>query len=386
MSAPGVAVLATADWAAPLWTNKQHLALALSATAEVTYVESIGMRRPRLTAADLRRTGQRIRRSSSTEAAEAAAGASIRVVSPLAVPKARTRAATGWNAFVLRRQLGEWVRSRGPRILWTFAPATFGLETLAHRTVYHCVDLMEHSPGADPGLVRAQEERLAAVADHAIASSPVIRDHLRSVGFHDVRLWENVGQVELFAEAAAAAEDRVPARVVFAGHLTPEKVDLPLVRALAADPRVDLHLAGPASLDGSTNIVRQLVSLGAVSHGVLSPARLAELVGHSGVGIIPYALSPSTRGVLPLKLYEYLAGGLHVVATAIPAIVDKESLHPGLVVASSDDFHEKVIAAIDAARAGPPDAAERGRRLRAHSWTQRALDVQAALSELTEGW
>ena len=56
-------VLATADWDHPLWTNKQHTALALAAAGHrVLYVESLGIRLPRIAAADSARIFRRLRR------------------------------------------------------------------------------------------------------------------------------------------------------------------------------------------------------------------------------------------------------------------------------------------------------------------------------------
>ncbi|BCW37364.1 hypothetical protein StoSoilA2_34200 [Arthrobacter sp. StoSoilA2] len=38
------------------------------------------------------------------------------------------------------------------------------------------------------------------------------------------------------------------------------------------------------------------------------------------VGLVPYKLTPYTKGVSPLKTYEYLAAGLAVVSTPIPGV------------------------------------------------------------------
>ena len=71
------------------------------------------------------------------------------------------------------------------------------------------------------------EARLLGVADVVLASSAGVRDHLVRLGRADVRLWENVADVELFR---SARPPRVR-RAIFAGNLTPEKVDLELLTA-----------------------------------------------------------------------------------------------------------------------------------------------------------
>jgi glycosyltransferase involved in cell wall biosynthesis len=56
---------------------------------------------------------------------------------------------------------------------------------------------------------------------------------------------------------------------------------------------------------------------------LLGPKPYAELpnyYGHTDAAIIPFALSDLTRGVNPIKVYEYLAAGLPVVATPLPEL------------------------------------------------------------------
>ena len=56
-------VLSTADWDHPLWTNKQHVAAALADLGHrVLYVDSLGVRGPRVDRADSGRIWRRLRR------------------------------------------------------------------------------------------------------------------------------------------------------------------------------------------------------------------------------------------------------------------------------------------------------------------------------------
>lgn len=57
-----IAMLVTADWDHPLWTNKQHVACELASLGHrVLYVKSIGLRPPRAVAADRSRVLRRLR-------------------------------------------------------------------------------------------------------------------------------------------------------------------------------------------------------------------------------------------------------------------------------------------------------------------------------------
>jgi glycosyltransferase involved in cell wall biosynthesis len=76
---------------------------------------------------------------------------------------------------------------------------------------------------------------------------------------------------------------------------------------------------------------------------LLGGKSLAELPAYlkaMDVALIPYKLNELTRNIFPLKLYEYLAAGLPVVAAALPELApfaDRVSLaskpgdYPGLI-------------------------------------------------------
>lgn len=54
-------IISTADWDNPFWTNKQHVAKTLADMGHrVLYVDSLGMRAPTATVADIKRIYSRI--------------------------------------------------------------------------------------------------------------------------------------------------------------------------------------------------------------------------------------------------------------------------------------------------------------------------------------
>jgi hypothetical protein len=65
--------------------------------------------------------------------------------------------------------------------------------------------------------------------------------------------------------------------------------------------------------------------------------------------LIPYRLTDHTSGIWPLKLVEYLAAGLGVVATPLDALRSRDSL-PVALCAGASTFAE-AIDAVD--RTGP---------------------------------
>ena len=66
--------------------------------------------------------------------------------------------------------------------------------------------------------------------------------------------------------------------------------------------------------------------------GVKSPDKVPDYVVALDVGLLPYELNIETQHISPLKMYEYLAAGLPVVSTAIPAALR----HRGIVSVADD--------------------------------------------------
>src|SRR5215218_8588684 len=85
-----VLLLGTAEWDAPIPTNQHYVARELAAVANVTFVESLGLRRPTLRRDDVVRMASRVSKAFGGQPA----GVRLprprpertRIVSPLVVP------------------------------------------------------------------------------------------------------------------------------------------------------------------------------------------------------------------------------------------------------------------------------------------------------------
>lgn len=348
---PAVLVLGTAEWSAQIATNQHYVVREFARAYPTHFVESLGLRRVRLDARDLRRIVSRVRNSLGTRGPAAYRpvpdGASV--ISPLVVPY-HHRPTRLVNRLLLDRAVARWRRTTRPRILWTFTPVTYGLERHADLTVYHCVDLLRSFPGIDAAAVAAGERTLAGRARLAIATSEVVADHLRVVGFPEVLTLPNVADVDIFAAASQPTARRRPA-ALFAGNLSPHKLDVALLRAVANGLRGhgELLLAGPLAAGGGgfDRELADLERLGATYLGVLKVDQLAEVAGTCTVGLIPYAINDYTRGVSPLKCYEYLTAGLRVVSTPLPDVLRAAAGSDAIDVSESvPGFVERVVAHI----------------------------------------
>lgn len=380
-----VLVLGTAEWDAEIATNQHYVVRELAQEHQTYFVESLGLRRIRIDARDLRRMASRLRRavrSRSPAGAYRPVPDRATVISPLVVPFHR-RPTRLVNRLLLERAVAPWLASTGPRVLWTFTPTTYGVERYADLTVYHCVDLLHAFPGVDAVAVGAGEAVLARRADVAIATSDVVAEHLRRVGFSEIRTLPNVAEVDLFAAASRPTAQRRPA-ALFAGNLSPHKLDVPLLRALAnaLRGRGELLLAGPLAAGGG-GFERELVELeelGARYLGVLTVDQLAEVAGTCTVGLIPYALNDYTVGVSPLKCYEYLAAGLRVISTPVPDVLRAAAGSSVIDVRESGPaFVRRVVETIEPD--GDAEIAVRIGQARDHGWRPRGEVLRGLLAD-----
>lgn len=373
-----VLILGTADWDQAIATNQHYMARELAVEFPVVFSESLGLRRPELNRRDIGRMFRRLLRGSQNAQRSRPIPQGISVVRPIIIPF-HNRVTRQINRMVLRLMYASWVRHDGPRILWTYSPVTYGFEALADVTIYHCVDLLGEFPQISQDLISDGEASLAQKADLAVASSLAVQKHLDRAGFPLVVHWPNVADVSTIASAKADEVERVPGRVVFAGNFSDKKVDFAILRQLL-DSGVELHLAGPISEGGgnSATLVSELIRDGAIYHGLLSLEDLAKLYWTCSVGLIPYEINAYTEGVNPLKTFEYLAAGLHVVSTAVPAVQAMRG-HVS-VVPDSDTF----VRCVHNIPYNPSESDVQERRLIAelNSWQVRGFEARGKVSNL----
>ena len=119
-----IVLLATSDWDHPLWTNKQHVACALAELGHrVLYVDSLGVRGPRVDRSDSGRILRRLRRGLR---GPRKVRPGVWVLSPLVLP-GQTR---GWAGFLNRWSfnlsllVSDWLLDLRRPLLWTFNPQT----------------------------------------------------------------------------------------------------------------------------------------------------------------------------------------------------------------------------------------------------------------------
>ena len=143
--------------------------------------------------------------------------------------------------------------------------------------------------------------RIAPTGPHAVVPNAV-----------DEEEWLQLGEPPAwFAELPAP-------RLLYVGSLQ-GRVDVQQIGGLAATfPNGSITLVGPLQEPAHFEPLRTLPNVHI--HPPVPRAVVPGLVRHADVGVIPHVQSELTEKMSPLKLYEYLAGGLPVAAVDLPGI------------------------------------------------------------------
>jgi glycosyltransferase involved in cell wall biosynthesis len=379
-----IVCLGFGEWDAELWTNQQHLMSRLAERNRVLFLESLGLRQPRLAGTDLRRMARRAGRAVS--GARAVDG--LHVQSPLVVPLHGRPRITTLNARLLRAQVGHTVKALGFErpLLWSYVPqADWLVDTLQPSAiVYHCVDDIAAQKGVAAAAFREAEAHFAARADLVLASAPALAERMRTLN-ENVFYAPNVADTERFAKALEVgfvdpAMAALPGpRLVFTGAVVATKLDLGLLEGIArARPNWTIALVGPVGAGDPLTDITALESLPNVHLlGARPYVALPEVLRGADVALVPYAINDLTRSVFPMKVYEYLAAGLPVVTTPLPALAETT----GVLVAADAPA---TVAAVERALAEDGQAARRARSaaVRENSWDARLTEIDSYLSRV----
>lgn len=373
------------DWETDLQTNQHHLMARLAATNDVLFIESLGLRRPQLAGRDLKRIVRRLITGVQAPRRVQTAFGALRVLSPLVLPYGLP-GARAVNPRLLPALVRRAARQMERPILWGYVPqAEVLLDALDPAlVVYHCVDDIAAQDGIDSAAFAAAEERFARRADLVLCSAPKLAERMRAFNAN-VLYAPNVADVDAFAAALDdgprdAALEALPApRIVFTGAIAAKKLDYDLLIGLARARRDwSIALVGPVGIgDPGTDVG----PLGAEPNlhllGRRDYADLPAVLRGADVALIPYRRTQLTASIFPMKVYEYLAAGLPVVATPLEALDGVE----GITFAA--DAAQTAAAVADALATDSPTArAARSALAAGHSWDARLAEITTAIEAL----
>jgi glycosyltransferase involved in cell wall biosynthesis len=253
--------------------------------------------------------------------------------------------------------VGLWLARRGKRVIYD-----------AHEDVAQSLRARTYLPGwiSGPGssaigaFERAVSRRMTAV----VAATPTIAERLRKNNPRTVAI-NNYPILEEWPEVDGIAWNSRRQSVVYVGALCRERGVTEMAQAMAvvsARRRVTLELAGEFSPSDERRHVADQPGWGhAREHGVLSRECVVDLMRGVRAGLVVLHPEPRFLASQPIKLYEYMAAGIPVIASDFPLWRDLiAGAGCGLLV---DPMNPKAIAgAIDYVFSHPDEAAAMGQR------------------------
>lgn len=243
-------------------------------------------------------------------------------------------------------------------------------------TIYYCFD--EITVGAWIGRhgSRYEPEYMRQV-DAVITTSEALRQSKSAIQPRTFCVKNGVN-FNLFHQARELAEANPPTRPVI-GYvgIADDRIDIDLVEhCVRTLPDVLFRFVGDVP---EARVTQRLLPYPNVEFiPPHQPAQLPALLAQMTVAIIPYVRNAHTYTIYPLKLNEYLAGGLPVVSTTFSILTEFEG-----VVELADTpalFAEALRRALADRSATRREA--RVAMARSNSWAHRALEFEAVLRQL----
>jgi teichuronic acid biosynthesis glycosyltransferase TuaH len=251
----------------------------------------------------------------------------------------------------------------------------------AVRTFYGTDDYVAGAQlmGLAHGWSQRAERRQITKANVVLAVSDVLCARWSAMGAKPVLVpnGTNIQSAPAGDSGPPASDVALPSPVAgFVGHIS-DRIDVALLDAVAHEG-VSVLLVGPVSGTGPAGLEELLQLPNVVAVGPRQHADLARYYRLMDVGLTPYADTAFNRASFPLKTLEYLAAGLPVVSTDLPAV---SYLHSPLVRSASGpaQFAAAVVDAIEV-RHDPEQVAARQSLARQHSWARRADQAVTAMN------
>jgi|SRR5579863_1049704 len=371
-------ILFSNDWGGdPL--SKHQIALRLAQKNRILWVNSMGNRNPTVSAHDLRRAFKKLWQfcGGCRPVAD-----NIFRFCPLVIPFHGNRAARWINRRLLAWSLRRACRKLGfsHTVTLTFVPnsvdvaGSLGEEHL----IYYCVDEYSQFTGADRSAVLDMERRLMEKADLVVVSASRLYETKRTSNVNTVLITHGV-DVDHFRTACLEETPipeeaaKLPGPVIGFYGLIEDWVNLKVIRHMAtARPEWSFLMIGEVKTD--TSGVQDLPNVHFT--GRRPYQSLPGYCRRFDIALLPFVVNELTLAANPLKVREYLAAGLPVVATPLPEVQRLGSLVRAAT--TPEEFLNQCDALLAEGRRGPDLGASR--QMDAESWDGKV----EMLSELIE--
>ena len=256
-----------------------------------------------------------------------------------------------------------------PDLLLMDDPRFLGLERWLkpRRFVYRATDF--YSQMKNDRSIDTVEKWAVEKCDGLIATAAPLLRHLQKYApSKPSLLLENGADNEHFSRSTTPppAYQRIPQpRVIYVGALD-DRFDFDLTEKLAAaNPEVHFVLIGPGNEEGRLPQKANIHLLGQIAY-----EEIPRWLQHADIGLLPMNSHPANLGRSPMKLYEYAAAGLPVLARATPEISRRQDRFVFLY--EDADSAQKQLTRL---LANMPEREATRKEALQHSWKSRAASL-----------
>lgn len=366
------------DWGG-LPSSTQHLIKHLAATRKIVWVNSIGLRRPKLTLRDLKRLCGKLLASNPTKSKStqltSSCNSNFYIINPRTLPAPRSLLGRWIAVQLLLIQLKPILKKAQLQkpLLWLSLPTAVDMigQLNESAVVYYCGDDFAGLAGVDHHTVSQREQELLEKADLIMASSEVLAQ--RSPAYR-TRLLTHGVDYKLFSTLTERATDLPDDGRNIAGFYgsISEWLHLDLLQeTIAKMPDWHFVFIGKAVIDISCLTRFKNVTL----LGVRTHQQLPTYSQHWTASLLPFIDNAQIRACNPLKLSEYLAAGRPIISTSFPAV---EKFHQiGLIqIADSSNAMVEALRASEYVATLPAFTPLLRKQVNTNSWAARAQQVE----------
>jgi glycosyltransferase involved in cell wall biosynthesis len=298
----------------------------------ILWVNTIGMRRPKLNLYDAKRGWGKIISWLSRKKGKLNEK-NPTVLSPFMIPYNTPPFIRSFNRFSVIRNVREEMKRlsfKNPIVITTLPNAADYLGAFGESLdVYYCVDEFSEWPGVERLMVKEMEDILITKVHFMVAVSEELKKNKKSptgptyLLTHgvDVEHFSNPTPCNKYARVDIMGGIQKPIIGYFG--LFDERSDLNILQnILRRHPEWSLVIIGKSMIDTQTlQRHKNFYHINAVPY-----SDLPLYASYFNVCIIPYVRNILTNNINPLKLKEYLATGKPVVSTALPEAVKLKDL------------------------------------------------------------
>jgi len=329
------------DWGAHP-SSTQHLIKEIAQSNSVSWINSVGMRSPKLCLRDFKRLINKCMNIFSKNQNKQK-NSDVKIFNPKILPWHQFNWVNTFNKKQFKNELGfeNDNQSDEPITYWVSVPTAISLidKREQDQIIYYCGDDFSGLDGVDYAMVERFEKELISqadiiyvVSDELMAKMPKNKTTMLRHGV-DFKLFNSPSNINPVLQKNRPT-------IGFYGSIS-NWLDIELLISLAKKrPEYDLLLIGEIKVN-----LDKLLAFKNVSHiEAISHESLPEFSQHWQVALLPFVDNAQIRSCDPLKLKEYLAAGVPVVATDFPAVHKYKEII--MIASSTEAFIKRVDWAI----------------------------------------